>query len=360
MSAAATAIPYERQSDQQAGRTCGAACLNMVYRSFGMDVPSAEIWPAIAKRNRFGVVSSTTHLMTQDAVNRGFAAVSLQARHPLQVLRLCREFGIRAVLNHRVRSDAPTGHYSVFVDLDERDVILHDPLLGPSRHLTHAELLELWMARFSDSEIAGNVLIAVAPPSPAGAPCEFCRTPMLPSAPCPRCSAPVGLQPLGVLGCLNDACIARMWNYVCCPTCDYAWSFGPQAARAEEVAGTNRTAETKKPPSGPPPMADLASVFAEVDKFCAHILSLPAVAANADVRRNLDFIAASKEKLRIACDQELTRRATRQANLAAAQQIIQRQREEALKKMEEADTQPAPVDGDALGRALLKNLGLTR
>jgi hypothetical protein len=359
MSARAIAIPYEKQSDQQAGRTCGAACLNMVYRSFGMDVPSAEIWPAIAKRNRFGVVSSTTHLMTQDAVNRGFAAVSLQARHPLHVLRLCREYGIRAVLNHRLRPDSPTGHYSVFVDLDEKDVILHDPLLGPSHRLTHAELLELWAARFSDSEVAGCVLIAVASPGQAGAPCEFCRTPMLPSAACPRCSTPVGLQPSSVLGCLNDACIARMWNYVCCPACDYAWSFEPQTAHGAETGGTNRAAGTKKAPAVPP-MADLNSVFAEMDKFCAHILSLPAVAANADVKRNLDFIAASKEQLRIVCDQEFTRRATRQATLAAAQRTVQEQREEALKKMEEADTPPAPVDGDTLGRALLKNLGLTR
>jgi hypothetical protein len=107
-------------------------------------------------------------------------------------------------------------------------------------------------------------------------------------------------------------------------------------------------------------VADLNSVFAEMDKFCAHILGLPAVAAHADVKRNLDFIMASKEKLRIACDQELTRRATRQANLAAAQQTLQKQRDEALNKMEGADTPPAPVDGDALARALLKNLGLAK
>jgi len=69
------------------------------------------------------------------------------------------------------------------------------------------------------------------------------------------------------------------------------------------------------------------------------------VAAHADVKRNLDFIVASKEKLWIACDQELTRRATRQTNLAAAQQMAQKQREQALKRMEEADTPPVPVDG---------------
>src|SRR5579864_2147724 len=334
MSAAATAIPYEQQSGQRGDRTCGAACLSMVYQSLGNDVPAQEIWPAIAKPNRFGVVSSTTHLMTQDAVKRGFAAVSIQARHPLQVLRVCREFGIRAVLNHRVQFDSPVGHYSVFVDLDEQGVILHDPLLGPSHRLFHAELQQLWLPRFTDSEVAGNVLIAIAAPGLAATPCEFCHTPMSSSAACPRCGTRIGLQPSKVLGCLNDACIARMWNYVCCPACDYAWNFDPRSAQVMEGEGTTPVAEIKKAPSSSP-MGDLNVVFAEMDKFCTHILSLPAVAASADVRRNLDFIVASKEKLRRAFAQELTRRATRQADLAAAQQMVERQREQALKKMGE-------------------------
>jgi len=357
MSAVATAIPYERQPDRQGDRTCGAACLSMVYRSLGIAVSAQEIWPAIAKPNPFGVVSSTTHLMTQDALNRGLTAVSIQARHPLQVLRLCREFGIRAVLSHRVQFDSPVGHYSVFVDLDEQGVILHDPLIGPSHRLSHAELQQLWLPRFTDSEVAGNVLIAIAPPGLAGSPCEFCHTPMLPSAACPRCGTRIGLQPSKVLGCLNDACIARMWNYVCCPACDYAWNFDPRSAEVREGESATRVAETEKAPSSSP-MGDLDTVFAGMDKFCAHILSLPAVAAHADVRRNLDFMMASKENLRSAFAQELTRRATRQASLAAVQQAVEKQREQALKKMGESSTPPVPIDGDALVRALLKNLGL--
>src|ERR1700722_14733148 len=101
MSASYSAIPFEKQSDPETTRMCGAACLSMVYRSFGKEVPQAEIWPAISKPNRFGGVSSITHLMAQDAINRGFSAVAIQARHPLQVLRLCRETGTRAILNHR-------------------------------------------------------------------------------------------------------------------------------------------------------------------------------------------------------------------------------------------------------------------
>ncbi len=148
MSAAPTAIPYERQTDPRDSRTCGAACLSMVYHSFGKEVPQSEIWPAIAKQNRFGSLASTTHLMALDALGRGFAAVAIQARHPLQALGLCREPGVRAILNHRLQPDSPAGHYSVLVDLDDKNVVLHDPFLGPSRRLSHAELLDLWQPRF--------------------------------------------------------------------------------------------------------------------------------------------------------------------------------------------------------------------
>jgi len=153
----------------------------MVYRSFGKDVAPAQIWPAIGKQNRFGSFASTTHLMTQDALRRGFAAVAIQTRHPLQALKLCRDSGIRVILNHRLKNDVPTGHYSVLVDIDDRSVVLHDPLFGPSRRLLHAELLALWQRLFSSSEILGNVMIGIAAPPPAEPACPLCHTPIPPA-----------------------------------------------------------------------------------------------------------------------------------------------------------------------------------
>ena len=142
MGAATTVIPYERQTDAGSNRDCGAACLSMVYRSLGKKVEQAEIWPAIAKQNHFGSIASTTHLMAKDALNRGFSAVAFQACHPLQALRLCCEAGVRTILNHRLTHDSPQGHYTVLVDVDLRDVVLHDPLYGPSRHVPHDEARE--------------------------------------------------------------------------------------------------------------------------------------------------------------------------------------------------------------------------
>src|SRR5580700_10956311 len=148
-----TVIPYEKQSEQLTGRACGAACLSMAYRSFGKPVAQTEIWPMIAKANRFGQISSTTYLMAQDALKRGFKAIAIQARHPLQALRLSKAAGIRAILNHRVQPDSAAGHYSILVDIDEKEVVVHDPLLGAARRLSHVELMELWLPKVPNSEI---------------------------------------------------------------------------------------------------------------------------------------------------------------------------------------------------------------
>ena len=357
----ATAIPYEKQSNQESSRTCGAACLTMVYRSFGKEIPQAEIWTAIAKRNGFGSVASTTYLMTQDALNRGFAAVAIQARHPLQVLRLCRDRGIRAILNHRLRRDAPTGHYSVLVDIDDKSVVLHDPSLGPLRRLGVAELLDLWLPKFGDSEIAGNVLIAVAAAGvwPVTA-CEFCHSPMPADVQCPNCKKDVCLEPGAVLGCMSDACIARAWNRVCCPSCDYVWSVSRQAS----CGGTS--AENQSSPVSPDPKAtsrgrtglDVNKLFGEIDKFCSHLLSVPAVANHPEIKKQLDHITAAKEKFKPAYAEQLACHRRLLGEFAMLAKRAEEQEEANRKRLEELNRPVPPLDGNALGCALLKNLGL--
>ncbi len=361
MSASKGAIPYEKQSELETNRGCGAACLRMVYRSFGKEVPPAEIWPAIAKVNRFGSLASTTHLMAQDALNRGFAAVAIQARHPLQVLRLCREHDIRGILNHRSSRDASTGHYSVLVDIADNAVVIHDPFLGPSRRLPHAELMELWQPALVESEIIGNVLIAIgSAEAPAEAACEFCHTPIPADVACPRCKKPVSLRPSVVLGCLREGCIARMWNYICCPSCDYTWTFHlqPQDAGATASASIPSMPNTDADPQKDP--LNLDRVFGELDKFCNHILSLPSVANRADVKSQIDFLQAGKEKLRLARAEELARQKARGLQLAAIEKAAKDSAEAHRKKLEELNRPSPPLDGNALGRALLKNLGFIK
>ena len=351
--AVAYSIPYARQSDADTNRTCGAACLSMVYRSFEKEVPQTEIWQTISKPNRFGILASTTHLMVGDALRRGFDAVAIQARHPLHVLGVCQGAGIRVVLNHRLHSEAGTGHYSVLVDAGQQQVILHDPYFGPSRRLTHAELLELWQPRFPNSEIAGNTLIAIAARQSADALCEICRTPVPVGVVCPQCHNPVALRPAAPFGCINDACVARIWNHVCCPSCDYMWSFDvlPQPAEGASPSGEPASKE-------PADSLNLDGLFAEIDKFCGTLLALPEVSGNPAVMEQINLIAGSKEKLRQAQAEDLAVQKLREEKKAALDQASQQRAEAHRRRMEEINTPSPPLDGNALGQALLKNLGL--
>jgi hypothetical protein len=353
---ATLAIRYEKQNESQASRMCGAACLSMVYGSLGKNTPQEEIWPAISKPGPLGGLASTTHLMAQDAVNRGFKVVVIQARHPLQVLRLCREWGIRAILNHSLQKGSPTGHYSVLVGLNEGDVVLHDPLFGPSRHLSHAEVLALWQPQAANSEILGNVLIGIASDAPTKPECEFCHTPMPKRVDCPRCQTPVGLVPGALMGCMRDGCIARMWNYLCCPACDCMWTFTLQPGELPPESPNTESAVAPKPPTTATDPWKLDRLLGELNKFRGYVLSLPAAANHPQIRQQLDFIAGSKERLKLAQAEEFARLKARHDKLDARIEAMKQRAEERHKKIEERNSPLPPLDGDALARALLKNL----
>ncbi len=350
-------IVYEKQSDEESNRTCGAACLAMVYRSLGMEVPQSQIWPAIAKANRFGDIGSTTHLMVRDALNRGFDAVAIQARHPWYVLRLCRDAGIRVILNHRLHAKTEGGHYTVMVDIGEEHATLHDPFLGPDRRLSHAELMELWEAR-PNSEIAGNTLIAIAARQPEEVACEICGAPVPTSATCPQCGDPVALRPARVLGCISPKCIVRLWDYVCCPSCDCMWNFS--TAPPKEAAGAESAPPLEKPEDQAEDRANLDEVFAQLDKFCAFILARPEAAGNPDVMKQIALLEECKEKLKMAQAEELAIQKAQEAKMAAKLQKAQAKEEAHRQKMEKLTTPSPPLDGNALGRDLLRNVGLIR
>lgn len=350
-------VPYVKQSDSPGDRTCGAACLSMVYRAFGKEVQESAIWPQIAKPNKFGILSSTTHLMVREALQRGYAAIAIQTRYPLQSLRMCHESGIRAILNHRLRADVSVGHYAVLVEIDDQNVVLHDPLYGPLRRLPHAELLQLWQPSSSNSEIAGNVLIGIAKPPNAVTGCALCQALIPTHVECPNCTEPVSLQPAPLLGCISTTCLGRLWHYLCCPACDHMWSF--DISEEERAQGPGIHIRQPNLPSAQGPI-DLVPLFAEMDKFCDHIRAIPGAADHARIRQQIDFIQASKGKLKLAQAEQFAFRQMRQDQLAKLVETAKQKKEAHVKRMQELNTPSPPLDGNALGRALLKNLGFTR
>ena len=84
---------------------------------------------------------------------------------------------------------------------------------------------------------------------------------------------------------------------------------------------------------------------------------LPAAANHPEIKKQLDFIAASKQKISAAQAELAASRAARQAELAALAESAKQQQTAHRKKVEELNRPSPPLDGNALGHALLKNLG---
>src|SRR5262249_38009018 len=149
-----------------------------------------------------------------DAWAQGLTALTLQSREPWEFLQLALWEGIRLVLNHRVSTDSPAGHYSVLLRADTKSVVVHDPLFGPARRLARAEFLDLWQPRPGGCEITGGVLVAFAPVLPQINDCCQCGEPIPESLICPGCWSPIPLQPGSILGCVAADCRGRTWERV--------------------------------------------------------------------------------------------------------------------------------------------------
>jgi hypothetical protein len=103
---------------------------------------------------------------------------------------------------------------------------------------------------------------------------------------------------------------------------------------------------------------DLSRVFAELDKFCNYVLTIPAAAAHPEIKRQLDLLASSKEQLKLAAEESLQHQKANEERLAKMAQAAKEMGGAHRKKTEELNRPSPPLDARALGHALLKNLGL--
>ena len=222
---------------------CGAAALSMAYRSLDLVCSQEEAWGEIARRDRHGRLATRTHLLARDAIRRGLAAVVVQVTDPWPVLVRAVAAEARVILNHRLKAESSSGHYSILVDVDDEHVTLHDPRFGPLHRIERSEFLDLWLSGFKkgsgavagtdrrvlrttvpdpflNPEIVGNVLVAIETRSELPRDCTECGTEVPQTATCPHCGATIWLRPVAVLGCTRADCGNRVWRRVFCPECD--------------------------------------------------------------------------------------------------------------------------------------------
>ncbi len=226
----------------------------MVYASLGLSARQEQIWEEIGLEEGGPPRATRSFLLARHALGRGLDAVVLQSMRPWDGLHACWTAGARVILNHRLRTDSPLGHFSVLAGIDAESALVHDPQFGPYRRLCRHDLLRLWLPTAGSSEIVGHVLVAIAPrtdkslsqnrtrrrgqahfapktpqnePVPGGfgigsqaGRCPVCGTPIAWEVTCDRCGKLVPLRPVAALACGQSSCCARLWKYVFCPVCD--------------------------------------------------------------------------------------------------------------------------------------------
>ena len=87
------------------------------------------------------------------------------------------------------------------------------------------------------------------------------------------------------------------------------------------------------------------------------MLSLPGAANHPDLKAQIDFIKGNKDTVRVAQAKEFAGMKARFERLTVVGEQSKKAVEEHRKKEEELNAPPAALDGSALGKALLKNLG---
>jgi hypothetical protein len=217
------AIPYEKQFVSGVDRTCGAAALQMVYSSYSLPSSQTEIWNNVSLDDGKGKRYTQTYRLCAYSLQRGFSAVILRALDPIELLRKCKLLSIRAILNHRLRTDSQLGHYTVLVDVSNSTVTIHDPENGPSLVVPVTALTTLWQKTMNPAcEISGNILLALSMADTKNYLCSKCEASVPDSVTCLSCRKSFPLQPTQVLGCIRNECEERTWSEIICPFCDHA------------------------------------------------------------------------------------------------------------------------------------------
>ncbi len=220
-------IPYRAEEiTKNNERKCAAAALQMVYHSFGLTtIQQFEVWRKIKTKDARGNWYSRTHALARDARLRGLHSlvVKLSDEHRLSVLRRCLEHGVRVILNYRVDSGSPLGHFTVLVDVKEDAIVVHDTEQGrgPNYRVKFGDLWDLWRPLgIPGDEITGNVIVAISNAASRPSLCSSCGMALPRFYRCPNCSTRVELEPFVVLGCVHPDCCSRTWELIFCAECD--------------------------------------------------------------------------------------------------------------------------------------------
>lgn len=214
-------IPFDAQLDSTFHRMCGAACLSMIYKYYGISDDQNTVWQRIAQPDNNGNLYVRTFRLCADLLCNGIHSVIIKAVNPLRVLSICNHNDFSAILCYRLNKKSNAGHFTVFEKLKGDYVIVNDPLQRKDRRISKKTILKLWRPT-DGNEVVGNILIPLTMNCADKNICSACNKEIPSSMICPECKSEnsIPLKPTEVLGCTNDDCSQKTWEFIVCPFCD--------------------------------------------------------------------------------------------------------------------------------------------
>ena len=156
-------IPHVKQPKGE--RSCGAACIKMLYEHRGISALYKEIWQdislpgAIQPLNRY----CRNGLIIRHLIKNGFQAVGVSVCDVQAVLAICEENGMYGLLNHRLSAGSIEGHYSIYLYSDYKGIHINDPEKPAGNRVIRDEEMRRLMADTppSDEIVQKNTLILI-------------------------------------------------------------------------------------------------------------------------------------------------------------------------------------------------------
>lgn len=117
---------------------CGPAALAMVMQYFGEQVTQDEIGLEMCAEY-FG---ATMKELADFAESKGFKPIIKVISLNELINQLSNDLPV--IVAQKLNFKMINGHYRVVIGYDERNIVFHDPELGPSRYFAHKLFSSLW------------------------------------------------------------------------------------------------------------------------------------------------------------------------------------------------------------------------
>jgi len=223
-------VPFKKQNQTN---TCGAACLEMVLRYFGVNETEEEIFKEISiiSPESGRLYTRTAHLV-HFAIVKDFVAIHSCLKDITDLDKLLRlKLPIIVLQRHSVNNES-LAHFKVVIGLEGNSYIVHDPEIGAKQLISKEVFEKLGKKQPNGENTQDNLFILISPKKVdykkfSFDPLQFrkcqnkdCPDPLQKNEPnfkCFTCQKEFINKIEGIpFGCPNQKCDKKYWlNYTC-------------------------------------------------------------------------------------------------------------------------------------------------